>query len=57
MADLWQVRIVHGKGGGLIRKAVWAHLKEHPLVHSYRLGYEWEGSYGTTIVNLEQRKR
>lgn len=57
MADLWQVRVVHGKGGGLIRKAVTAYLAKHPLVLSYRLGYEWEGSYGTTIVNLEQKKR
>lgn len=57
MADLWQVRIVHGKGGGLIRKAVKDYLKNHPLVLNYRPGYEWEGSYGTTIVNLEQKKR
>ncbi len=57
MAELWQVRVVHGKGGGRIRKAVDAYLKKHPLVISHRLGYEWEGSYGTTIVNLEQKKR
>lgn len=57
MADLWQVRVIHGKGGGRVRKAVWAHLSGHPLVNSYRLGYEWEGSFGATIVNLEQKKR
>ena len=57
MAELWQVRVIHGKGGGRIRNAVRAHLSNHPLVHSFRLGYEWEGSFGTTIVNLEQKKR
>ncbi len=51
---LW-VRIVHGKGTGTLRDAVWEQLGAHPLVSSHRLGDPGEGDAGVTVVQMEQR--
>lgn len=47
-----QVRIVHGKGIGNLRRTVHALLARHPRVKGYRLGGHREGSWGATIVDL-----
>ena len=52
MAGLWQVRVVHGKGTGILCQAVHRALTNHPLVKSYRLGGYGEGGTGVTIVEL-----
>jgi len=52
MAGLPSVRIVHGKGTGILRQAVHDLLSNHPLVKSFRLGDYGEGDYGVTIVEL-----
>jgi DNA mismatch repair protein MutS2 len=52
MAGLPSVRIVHGKGTGVLRQAVHETLAEHPLVKSFRLGDWGEGGYGVTVVEL-----
>jgi DNA-nicking Smr family endonuclease len=50
---LRDVRIIHGKGTGTLRTTVHALLQRSPLVASYRLGDEWSGSWGATIVRLK----
>ena len=52
MAGLPSVRIVHGKGTGVLRQAVHEVLAEHPLVKSFRPGGYGEGDVGVTIVEL-----
>jgi DNA mismatch repair protein MutS2 len=52
MAGLPSVRIVHGKGTGVLRQTVHETLAEHPLVKSFRLGDWGEGGAGVTIVEL-----
>ena len=52
LAHLSQVRIVHGKGTGALRKAVHNYLKRQKHVKSYRLGGMGEGDSGVTIVEL-----
>ncbi|MBN2240783.1 MAG: Smr/MutS family protein [Dehalococcoidales bacterium] len=52
---LAQVKVVHGKRGGIIRQAVHRELARHPLVQYYRLGQRGEGSEGVTIVQLSFR--
>jgi len=52
MAGLYQVRVVHGKGTGILRQIVRKQLSKHPLVKSYRPGGYGEGGAGVTIVEL-----
>jgi len=46
------VRIIHGKGTGVLRAAVREHLRRHPLVQSYKRGGPKEGGDGVTVVKL-----
>ena len=46
--------IVHGFGEGILQRAVREHLKDHPLVKSYRPGAASEGGDGATIVRLDE---
>ena len=52
MAGLYQVRVVHGRGTGTLRRVVRQQLAKHPLVKSYRPGDYGEGGIGVTIVEL-----
>lgn len=45
--------IIHGKGTGVLRKAVQQHLKSYPSIKSYRLGVYGEGEDGVTIAELK----
>ncbi len=56
MAGLPWVRIVHGKGTGVLRQVVHETLAEHPLVKSFRLGDWGEGGTGVTIVELSNHE-
>jgi len=49
------VRIVHGKGTGVLRNAVRDYLSGHQLVKSFRPANESEGGAGVTIVKLVQK--
>ena len=48
-----QVRIVHGKGKGILRARVHAVLKTLPSVASFALAGEGAGGWGATIVRLK----
>lgn len=52
LANLSQVRIIHGKGTGILRKAVQEELKRNRAVKKYRLGVYGEGEDGVTIAEL-----
>jgi len=54
---IYQVRIVHGKGTGELRRTVQAILEKHPDVATFRLGGEGGGGWGATIVNLRRTGR
>jgi DNA-nicking Smr family endonuclease len=48
-----QVRIIHGKGTGTLRRTVHAILSRLPEVASFRLGGDTGGGWGATIVLLK----
>ena len=47
-----QVRIVHGKGTGVLRAAVQQSLRKNKFVKKFRLGVYGEGEDGVTIVEF-----
>lgn len=48
------LRLIHGKGTGMLGRGLQAFLREHPGVASVRYGNEEEGSHGVTIIDLKQ---
>ncbi len=55
LAGLPQVRIIHGKGTGALRRAVRNFVVDHPLAASHRPGDRYEGGEGATVVELVPR--
>lgn len=53
LAKLNNIRIVHGKGTGKLRKGIHDFLRKHPIVNSFRIGTYGEGDLGVTIVELK----
>ncbi|HSH46207.1 MAG TPA: Smr/MutS family protein, partial [Longimicrobiales bacterium] len=52
-AGLPSLRIVHGKGQGVLRQVVAELLDAEPRVASYRPGEIGEGGSGVTVAELE----
>ncbi len=52
---IFQVRIIHGKGIGNLRRTVHAILAKHPQVVSFALDHPEYGGWGATIVHLRKR--
>ena len=48
-----EIRLVHGKGTGALRRAVEGCLRGHPLVGQFRLAEPSAGGAGVTVVALE----
>ena len=48
-----QVRVIHGKGTGALRKTVHSILSRLPEVSSFGLAGEQGGGWGATIVTLK----
>jgi dsDNA-specific endonuclease/ATPase MutS2 len=51
-AGLTELRIVHGKGTGALRRSVEALLARDPRVASFRAAGEDGGGWGATVVTL-----
>jgi DNA-nicking Smr family endonuclease len=49
---IFEVRIIHGKGTGALRRSVHAILSRQPEVVSFGLAMEDAGGWGATLVTL-----
>ena len=49
-----QVRVIHGKGQGVLRESVHAILGRLPGVERYHLAQEDAGGWGATLVELKR---
>lgn len=52
LAGLEQVRIIHGKGTGTLRRVVAEYLKNHRHIQEFRLGDHNEGGIGVTVAKF-----
>ena len=48
---IYEVRIIHGKGKGVLRRTVHAVLEQHPAVYEFKLD-SGPSSWGATIVHI-----
>jgi DNA-nicking Smr family endonuclease len=48
-----RIRVVHGKGIGMVRATVHAHLRRCPIVVDFANGNETSGGWGATLVTLK----
>ena len=53
LAGIHTVRIIHGKGTGALKTAVWQYLRGDKRIVSFRLGVFGEGDGGVTIVEVK----
>ncbi len=53
VAHIQSVRLIHGKGTGALRSALWKFLKKDSRVKDFRLGQYGEGDSGVTVVELK----
>jgi DNA-nicking Smr family endonuclease len=54
-AEIFRVRIIHGKGIGNLRRTVHAILEKLPQVIEFKLAGENAGGWGATIVELKRK--
>ena len=54
LAGVPSVRIIHGKGTGALRAALWKYFKADSRIKSYRHGNYGEGDAGVTIINFKE---
>jgi DNA-nicking Smr family endonuclease len=51
--EILEVKIIHGKGKGVLLRTVHALLEKHPLVSKFKLDSEGSG-WGATLVYLKK---
>jgi len=52
LSGIGTITIIHGKGTGVLRKAVQDHLRHHKNIKTFRVGLFGEGENGVTIAEI-----
>ena len=53
LANVRTVRLIHGKGTGALKAALWKFLKGDKRISSFRIGQFGEGDGGVTVLELK----
>ncbi len=53
MQGISRIRIVHGKGKGILKEMVWDYLSKQEFVKNYYEAPYFEGGNGATIAEFE----
>ncbi len=53
MMNMNEIRLIHGKGTGALKNALWRFLQSDRRIASYRLGRYGEGDGGVTVIELK----
>ena len=53
--SIYSIRIVHGKGRGILKKRVHELLKKNQMVESFRPAPPEAGGWGATLVDLKRK--
>jgi DNA mismatch repair protein MutS2 len=51
-SDWHEIRVIHGKGTGALRKKIHTYLKKKMHIKSFRLGKVGEGDSGVTVIEI-----
>jgi DNA mismatch repair protein MutS2 len=54
LSGISSVRIIHGKGTGALRAALWKYFKTDKRIKTYRHGAYGEGDAGVTVIELKK---
>ncbi|MEE0839941.1 MAG: Smr/MutS family protein, partial [Acutalibacteraceae bacterium] len=54
IGGLETIRVIHGKGTGVLRNAVHSYLRKHKNVEGFRVGTFGEGENGVTVITLKK---
>ena len=53
IAGFHSLRLIHGKGTGALKKALWEYLRKDGRVATFRIGQFGEGDGGVTVVEIK----
>jgi DNA-nicking Smr family endonuclease len=52
---IYSIRLIHGKGMGVLKRQVITHLKKNPLVLTFKDAPPESGGWGATLVTLVKK--